>query len=60
MHLLTAKPVLYVANTDENGVTHGNAYIDTIQEIAKKEGARVVPICAKIEMELVEINGIGT
>jgi GTP-binding protein YchF len=55
MHLLTAKPVLYVANTDEAGVTHGNAYIETIREIAQKEGARVVPICAKIEMELVEI-----
>ncbi len=55
MHLLTAKPVLYVANTDEHGVTHGNAYIDTIREIAEKRSARVVPICAKIEMELVEL-----
>jgi GTP-binding protein YchF len=55
MHLLTAKPVLYVANTDENGVAHGNSYINIIREIAEKEGARVVPICAKIEMELVDI-----
>jgi GTP-binding protein YchF len=55
MHLLTSKPVLFVANTDEHGVTHGNAYIDTIREIAGKEGALVVPICAKIEMELVEL-----
>ncbi len=55
MHLLTAKPVLFVANTDEAGVIGGNAYIDAIREIAKKEGAGVVPICAKIEMELVEI-----
>ncbi len=55
MHLLTGKPVLFVANTDEAGVINGNAYIDTIREIAKKEGAGVVPICAKIEMELVEV-----
>ncbi len=55
MHLLTAKPVLYVANTDENGVTHGNDYIETIRAIAEKERAIVVPICAKIEMELVEL-----
>jgi GTP-binding protein YchF len=55
MHLLTSKPVLYVANTDESGVINGNAYIDEIRKIAEKEGARVVPICAKIEMELVEI-----
>ncbi len=33
----------------------GNAYITAIREIAEKEGARVVPICAKIEMELVEL-----
>jgi GTP-binding protein YchF len=55
MHLLTNKPVLYVANTDESGVINGNKYIDEIRKIAEKEGARVVPICAKIEMELVEI-----
>jgi GTP-binding protein YchF len=55
MHLLTAKPVLYVANTDENGMIKGNKHIDTIRAIAKREGAGVVPICAKIEMELVEL-----
>jgi ribosome-binding ATPase len=55
MHLLTAKPVLYVANTDEAGVIEGNAYIETIREIAKQENTHVVTICAKIEMELVEL-----
>ena len=55
MHLLTAKPVLYVANTDEESVVKGNAYIDAIREIAKKEGAGVVVICAKIEAELSEL-----
>ncbi len=55
MHLLTAKPVLFVANTDEHGVAHGNGYINTIRAIAEKEGAGMVPICAKIEMELVEL-----
>lgn len=56
MHLLTNKPVLYVANTDEHGVLHGNAYIDIIKGIAEKEGARVVPICAKIEMEISQLD----
>lgn len=55
MHLLTAKPMLYVANTDEHGVTDGNEYVEAIRAIAEKEGARAVPICAKIEMELVEL-----
>ncbi|MDP4200593.1 MAG: redox-regulated ATPase YchF [Bacteroidota bacterium] len=54
-YLLTSKPVLYVANTDEAGVVNGNDYIETVREIASKEGARVVPVCAKIEMELVEL-----
>ncbi len=54
-YLLTSKPVLYVANTDEAGVANGNAYIDAVREIASKEGAGVVTVCAKIEMELVEL-----
>jgi len=54
-YLLTSKPVLYVANTDESGVVNGNAYIDAVKEIAAKEGAGVVTVCAKIEMELVEL-----
>jgi GTP-binding protein YchF len=56
MHLITAKPVLYVANTDENGVIKGNAYIDAIREVAKREDARVVVLCAKIEMEIAELD----
>jgi ribosome-binding ATPase len=56
MHLLTDKPVLFVANTDEKGVTEGNSHIDTIRTIAKKEGAAVVPICAKIEMEIAQLD----
>ena len=55
MHLLTSKPVLYVANTDEQSVLTGNAYIEEIKAIAKKEGAGVVVICAKIEAELSEL-----
>lgn len=56
MHLLTNKPMLYVANTDEHSVTTGNAYIDAIKEIAKQEGTLVVVICAKIEAELSELD----
>ncbi len=55
MHLLTRKPILYIANTDEKGLQTGNAYIEKVRGIAAKEDARVVPICAKIEMELAEL-----
>jgi hypothetical protein len=55
IHLITRKPVMFIANTDEAGVQHGNAYIDEVKKIAQGEGAKVVPICAKIEMELAEL-----
>lgn len=52
MQLLTDKPVMYVANTDENGVKSGNRYLDAVRTRAESEGAVMVPICAKIESEI--------
>jgi hypothetical protein len=51
LHLLTAKPILYIANVAEAGFTD-NPYLDQVQAIAEREEAKVVPICAAIEMEL--------
>jgi len=50
LHLLTDKPVMYVANVDEGGFS-GNPRLDRVREIAASEGAIVVPICAAIEAE---------
>jgi len=55
MHLITRKPVVLIANTDEVGVVTGNAYIDEVKKIADSVGAKMVRICAKIEMELAEL-----
>jgi GTP-binding protein YchF len=55
LHLLTDKPVLYVANTDEAGLVNGNRYIDAVREVAKEFGANVVVVCAKIEAEISEL-----
>ncbi len=52
MQLLTDKPVMFVANTDENGVKSGNRYLDAVRARAESEGAFMVPICAKIESEI--------
>lgn len=52
LQLLTAKPVLYVANVDEDSAASGNAYSDTVLAHAKKEGAEAVIISAQIESEL--------
>ena len=49
--LLTSKPVIYVANTDEAGVL-GNAYADVVKDIALKEGSECVVLCAKLEEDL--------
>ena len=53
--LITAKPVLYVCNVDEQGLHGDNAYIRTVRERAAAEGAQVVVLCAKIEAEIQEL-----
>ncbi len=52
LHLLTTKPVLYVANVSEEEMIEGNQYVRQIEDIAAKEGAKVITICGKIEDEL--------
>lgn len=53
--LLTAKPTLYIANIDESG-SSDNAYVTVVEEIAKKESAQLVTVCAGIESEIVELD----
>ncbi|MGA2190878.1 MAG: redox-regulated ATPase YchF [Steroidobacteraceae bacterium] len=54
-HLLTDKPVMYVANVDEAGFTD-NPRLDRVRELAKAEGAVVVPVCAAIEAEIAQLD----
>ncbi len=55
LFLLTAKPVLYIANVDEQGF-EDNPMLDAVREHAAQEGAEVVPVCAAIEAELVDMS----
>ncbi len=55
MHLLTAKPVLYVANVAEDGFTN-NPRLDAVKALAASEGAEVVAVCASIEAEISELE----
>ena len=55
LFLLTNKPTMYIANVDEDGF-EDNPHLDTVREIAKREGAIVVPICNKLESEIVELE----
>ena len=55
LHLLTMKPVLYIANVDEEGFEN-NALLDAVMQIAAAEGAEVVAICNKLEAEIAELE----
>ena len=55
LHMITAKPVLYVANVGEDGLEN-NPQVDAVRELARKEGAGVVAICAAIEAEIAQLD----
>jgi GTP-binding protein YchF len=52
LHLLTGKPVMYIANVDEEHLTAEDGYVARVREIAAKENARVVVACTKLEAEI--------
>jgi GTP-binding protein YchF len=54
-HLLTVKPTMYIANVDEGGFEN-NPMLDSLLEMASAEGANVVPVCAAIEAEIVQLD----
>ncbi|MFU8814038.1 MAG: redox-regulated ATPase YchF [Pseudomonadales bacterium] len=55
LHLLTEKPVMYIANVAEDGFEN-NPMLDDVITLAREEGAEVVPICNKIEAEISELE----
>jgi GTP-binding protein YchF len=55
LNLLTQKPVLYVANVDEQSVLADNDAVAGVRRLALSEGSDVVRICAKIESEIAEL-----
>jgi GTP-binding protein YchF len=60
LQLITTKPMLYVGNINEatagSGTELTNPHYKKLKEYAEKNGARVIPICAKVEAELAELN----
>ena len=57
--LLTLKPVIYAANLDEDGFAdyENVSYYQTVVERAKTENSTVIPVCAKLEAEIAELDG---
>ena len=57
--LLTLKPVIYAANLDEDGFAdcENVGYYQHVKARAASEGAQVIPVCAKLEAEIAELEG---
>ena len=57
--LLTTKPIIYAANMSEDDFTNGiqdNKMLQTVRDIASEEHSAVLPICAQIEMDIVDMD----
>jgi GTP-binding protein YchF len=57
LHLITAKPVLYVANVAEDDLAGQHPFVGRVRELAAAEGAETAIICGKIEAEIAELSG---
>ncbi|PLA73880.1 redox-regulated ATPase YchF [Hydrogenovibrio sp. SC-1] len=55
LHLLTIKPMMYVANVNEDGFEN-NPMLDKVEALAAEQGAVVVPISAEIEEQVAELD----
>jgi len=55
LHLLTVKPMLYIANVEES-MLQSNPWLDRLQQLAAREGSEVIPVCAAIESEIAELE----
>lgn len=56
MRFLTAKPVIYVANVDEEALQNGNEHLASARAIAEADGAQAVTVCAELEQELAGLS----
>jgi GTP-binding protein YchF len=56
IHLLTDKPVIYVANVDEGSVATGNEYTKALEAEVKPENAQVIRVCAALEAQIAEFT----
>lgn len=61
LFLLTQKPILYVANVDEDEITHDkrNPHVQALFDFAKKEGNLAIRLCGKIEQEIAFLDDVG-
>ncbi|MCP4521792.1 MAG: redox-regulated ATPase YchF [Cytophagales bacterium] len=56
LQLLTLKPVIYLANVDEDSMLEGNEYVESLKADVADENAQVVIVCAAIESQIAELD----
>jgi ribosome-binding ATPase len=56
LHLITAKPQLYVANVDESGLTGHNEWVGAVEKRAAEEKSQVIRICGAMEAEIAQLD----
>ena len=56
LFLLTAKPVLYVCNVDEQSAVSGNKYVEMVREAIREENAELLVVAAKTEADIAELE----
>lgn len=54
--LMTAKPILYIANVDEDDLEGKGELVEKVRQYATERGTNVVPVCAKLEAEIAELD----
>lgn len=52
MRFITAKPTIYAANVDEEGLAEDNPYVEEVRQVAAEQNAEVIKICAKLEEDM--------
>lgn len=55
-NLITAKPIIYVANVNDVDIVGGNSYVNMVKDYASNENSQVIVVCAKIESELADMD----
>jgi len=55
LQLLTLKPMLYIANVQEDGFVN-NPHLDAVTALAQKQGAEIVAVCAAMEAEIIQLD----
>ncbi len=55
LHLLTNKPMMYIANVGEEALTHETEFVKAVKAIAAQQGAKAIEVCGKIEAEIADM-----